>query len=149
MYSFFKSFPLVYGEGGYGWNLGVSTLPFLGLVVGEAIGVGGYALWNWYQFEPMFVKTKGKFLPERRLPITMYGGLLFPVTMFWFAWSAVRVHWISPVLAGTLWTSATDWMYVSIHWIDREQGLMTSFFPFLTYLPDGKDSRVTYYRRGS
>jgi hypothetical protein len=40
----------------------------------------------------------------------MYGGLLFPVTMFWFAWSAVRVHWISPVLAGTIWTSATDWM---------------------------------------
>jgi DHA1 family multidrug resistance protein-like MFS transporter len=47
MYSFFKSFPLVYGEGGYGWNLGVSTLPFLGLVVGEGLGVGGYALWNW------------------------------------------------------------------------------------------------------
>lgn len=48
MYSFFKSFPLVYGEGGYGWGEGVSTLPFLGLVVGEGIGVGGYALWNWY-----------------------------------------------------------------------------------------------------
>jgi len=48
MYSFFKSFPLVYGEGGYGWNLGVSSLPFLGLVVGEGLGVGGYALWNWY-----------------------------------------------------------------------------------------------------
>lgn len=63
-----------------------------------------------YQFEPMFVKTKGKFLPEKRLGITIYGALLFPVTMFWFAWSAVRVHWISPVLAGTLWTSATDWM---------------------------------------
>lgn len=47
MYSFFKSFPLVYGEGGYGWGLGVSTLPFLGLVVGEGVGVGGYALWNW------------------------------------------------------------------------------------------------------
>lgn len=63
-----------------------------------------------YEFEPMFVKTKGKFLPEKRLGITVYGALLFPVTMFWFAWSAVRVHWISPVLAGTLWTSATDWM---------------------------------------
>jgi hypothetical protein len=48
MYSFFKSFPLVYGEGGYGWNLGVSNLPFLGIVVGEGLGVGGYALWNWY-----------------------------------------------------------------------------------------------------
>lgn len=47
MYSFFKSFPLVYGEGGYGWGLGVQSLPFLGLVVGEGIGVGGYALWNW------------------------------------------------------------------------------------------------------
>lgn len=67
-----------------------------------------------YEFEPMFVKTKGKFLPEKRLGITVYGALLFPVTMFWFAWSAVRVHWISPVLAGTLWTSATDWMRVHI-----------------------------------
>ena len=53
MYSFFKSFPLVYGEGGYGWNLGVSTLPFLGLVIGEGVGVGGYALWNWCVHVPL------------------------------------------------------------------------------------------------
>lgn len=50
MYSFFKSFPLVYGEAGYGWSLGVATLPFLGIVIGEGSGVGGYSLWNWYVF---------------------------------------------------------------------------------------------------
>jgi len=46
LYSYFESFPIVYGEQGYGWNLGVSNLPFAALLVGAVISYAGYAIWN-------------------------------------------------------------------------------------------------------
>jgi DHA1 family multidrug resistance protein-like MFS transporter len=46
LYSYFESFPLVYGPTGYGFSLGVSTLPFLSLLVGALISYGIYAVWN-------------------------------------------------------------------------------------------------------
>lgn len=45
IYTFFESFPIVFYEG-YGWSLGVSTLPFAGIMIGEAISFGLYCLWN-------------------------------------------------------------------------------------------------------
>jgi DHA1 family multidrug resistance protein-like MFS transporter len=46
LYSYFESFPIVYGEMGYGWSPGVSNLPFAALLVGSLISYAGYALWN-------------------------------------------------------------------------------------------------------
>ena len=46
LYSYFESFPIVYGPGGYGWSLGVSTLPFAALLVGAIISYAVYAVWN-------------------------------------------------------------------------------------------------------
>jgi DHA1 family multidrug resistance protein-like MFS transporter len=46
LYSYFESFPIVYGPGGYGWSLGVSTLPFAALLVGAFISYAVYAVWN-------------------------------------------------------------------------------------------------------
>lgn len=48
LYSYFESFPIVYGEGGYGWSLGVSMLPFAALLVGAIVAYAGYCLWNRY-----------------------------------------------------------------------------------------------------
>jgi DHA1 family multidrug resistance protein-like MFS transporter len=45
LYSFFESFPIVFAEG-YGWSLGVSELPFAGILVGEIAGLGVYMWWN-------------------------------------------------------------------------------------------------------
>jgi hypothetical protein len=45
-FSFYSSFPMVYGEKGYGFSLGVSTLPFLALLVGAFLGYMLYAIWN-------------------------------------------------------------------------------------------------------
>jgi len=45
LYSYFESYPIVYAEG-YGWSLGVSSLPFAALLVGAVISYLGYALWN-------------------------------------------------------------------------------------------------------
>lgn len=141
LYSYFESFPIVYAQG-YGWSLGVSTLPFASLLVGSAISYVGYCLWNRYvaavsssvlrkvdqgelttlhrfYFEPRFVKAKGKVAPETRLPMSMLGAFCFPICLFWFAWTSNRTLWISPVIAQSFFGLGATWM----------------FMPFLTYLP--------------
>jgi DHA1 family multidrug resistance protein-like MFS transporter len=45
IYSFFESFPVVYAQG-YGWSLGVASLPFAVILIGEVFSSGIYAWWN-------------------------------------------------------------------------------------------------------
>jgi len=118
LYSYFESFPIVY-EQGYGWGLGVSNLPFASLLVGALISYTGYALWNRFYFEPRFLKHGESLKPEARLPMSMLGAFCFPICLFWFAWTANRTLWISPVIASSFFGLGTTWM----------------FMPFLTYLP--------------
>lgn len=47
LYSFFESFPLVYGPEGYNLAGGSANLPFAALLVGEFFSFVGYALWAW------------------------------------------------------------------------------------------------------
>ena len=52
--------------------------------------------------------------PENRLFLPMFAGVLFPVTMFWFGWSANynSVHWIVPTIAGTFLSTAILLIFV-------------------------------------
>ncbi|KAK3115454.1 hypothetical protein LTR53_005206 [Teratosphaeriaceae sp. CCFEE 6253] len=45
----------------------------------------------------------------------MIGGVLFPITMFWFAWSANfnSVHWVVPTLAGVFLSSSILLIFVA------------------------------------
>ncbi|WXC41716.1 hypothetical protein QX201_001503 [Fusarium graminearum] len=105
-----------------GWNAGVSQLPLLGQVVGAVLGT-----------IVIFVDSKrrrskdaaGKvLLPEDRLLMAMFGGVAFPITMFWLAWSAnykkqwlitrSAIPWIVPTLAGTFLSAALILVYVAI-----------------------------------
>ncbi|GFZ49505.1 Caffeine resistance protein 5 [Saitozyma sp. JCM 24511] len=118
LYSYFESFPIVYVEG-YGWSLGVADLPFAALLVGSFISYTGFCLWNRFYFEPQFFKAQGKVKPETRLPMSMAGAFAFPICLFWFAWTANRTHWVSPLIASSFFGIGATWM----------------FMPFLTYLP--------------
>ncbi|WWC95034.1 hypothetical protein V866_001886 [Kwoniella sp. B9012] len=119
LYSYFESYPIVYSEMGYGWSLGVSNLPFAALLVGSLISYAGYCIWNKLYFEKVYNHTNHNAPPEARLPMSMAAAICFPVSLFWFAWSANRTHWIVPVLSAVAFGMGTTWM----------------FMPFLTYLP--------------
>jgi len=119
LYSYFESFPIVYGEGGYGWSLGVSMLPFAALLVGAILAYTGYCLWNRFYFEKKYHENQHNVAPEARLPMSMVGAICFPVSLFWFAWSSNRTHWIVPVISAVPFGMGMTWM----------------FMPFLTYLP--------------
>ncbi|WRT67688.1 uncharacterized protein IL334_004660 [Kwoniella shivajii] len=119
LYSFFESFPLLY-EDGYGWDLGISTLPFAALFIGSFLGFTIYCTWNWiYIDKPYDPKETSMSLPETRLPLALFGAFCFPVCIFLLAWTAVRTHWIVPISAG----------------IPFGIGSTLVFNPFLTYLP--------------
>ncbi|OKL62422.1 hypothetical protein UA08_02593 [Talaromyces atroroseus] len=99
LYMLFSIYPTVFQQK-RGWNAGVGELPLIGTVLGACLG--GLALFITSQ-----VTQKKRFhnrtpVPEDRLPAAMVGGVIFAVTIFWFAWTAEykSVHWAVPTVAG-------------------------------------------------
>ncbi|KAF8854646.1 MFS general substrate transporter [Acephala macrosclerotiorum] len=120
LYLFLEAYPIVLAE--YrGINEAVATLPYIGLILGVLIGCGIVIA-----FEPRYNRklkeNNGLPVPEQRLLPMMVGAILFPIGLFWFAWTGnyPSIHWIVPTLSGLL-TGA---------------GIMTIFLQALNYLID-------------
>lgn len=105
LYMLFAIYPIVFREK-RGWNAGISELPLLGTGIGACLG----GVFNFY-----FVVQDGKKRlagetqrPGDRLAVAKFGGLLLPVAMFWFAWTANynSIHWIVPTLVGVFLSMA-------------------------------------------
>jgi hypothetical protein len=99
LYMLFSIYPIIFQEK-RGWSPGVGELPLIGTVIGACIG-GMYVFYDSYQNKKK-VLAGHKLEPEDRLPMAMIGGILFPITMFWFAWTGEynSIHWIACTLAG-------------------------------------------------
>ena len=83
--------------------MAVATLPYIGLVLGVCLGCGIVVA-----FEPRYNRklkeNDNTLVPEQRLVPMMVGAVLFPIGLFWFAWTGnyKSVHWIVPSLSGLL-----------------------------------------------
>lgn len=99
LYMLFTIYPIVFQQK-RGWNSGVGELPLIGTAIGAAIG--GSIIFAVSARDRKRLEAGHKGVPEDRLPVAMLGGILFPITMFWFAWSGQynSVHWIVPTIAG-------------------------------------------------
>lgn len=89
LYMLFTIYPIVFQEK-RGWNSGVGELPLIGTVVGALIG-GVIVLVDTRIRQRKIErgeKTMADTVPEDRLTLAMIGGVGFPITMFWFGWSA-------------------------------------------------------------
>lgn len=112
LYMLFTIYPIVFQQK-RGWNSGVGELPLIGTVVGAVIG-GAIVFWfSSRDRKKLLAGHKG--VPEDRLPVAMIGGVLFPITMFWFAWSAEynSVPWIVPTLAGVFLSTSILLIFVA------------------------------------
>jgi DHA1 family multidrug resistance protein-like MFS transporter len=120
LYLFLEAYPIVFAEK-RGINEAVATLPYIGLIIGVLIGCGIVIA-----FEPRYNRKLRENnnipVPEQRLLPMMVGAVLFPIGLFWFAWTGNygSIHWIVPTLSGLL-TGA---------------GIMTIFLQALNYLID-------------
>lgn len=82
-----------------GYSIVVSTLPFIGLLVGVFVALV-INLANQGPYARAVTKNHGRAVPEARLPPMLLGGLLFSTGMFFFGWTAApKYHWIIPTIA--------------------------------------------------
>lgn len=112
LYMLFTIYPIVF-QGKRGWNSGVGQLPLVGTACGAAIG--GAIIFYVSSRDRKRMEAGTPQTPEDRLPVAMIGGIMFAVTMFWFAWSAEfnSVHWIVPTLAGTFLAASILLIFVA------------------------------------
>ncbi|RMZ92439.1 hypothetical protein DV736_g333, partial [Chaetothyriales sp. CBS 134916] len=119
LYMLFTIYPIVFQQK-RGWNSGVGELPLIGTIIGAAIG-GAIIVLNSSR-DRRNIESGRSLAPEDRLFLPMFAAVSFPVTMFWFGWSANfnSVHWIVPVIAGVFLATS----------------IMLLFVGFLNYLTD-------------
>ena len=112
LYMLFTIYPIVFQQK-RGWNAGVGELPLIGTVIGACLG--GIVIFVNSARDKRKMLAGVRRRAEDRLPAAMLGGVLFPVTMFWFAWSGEfnNVHWIVPTLAGVFLSSSILLIFVA------------------------------------
>ena len=95
-----------------GWNAGVGQLPLLGTVMGACIG-GAYVFYDTQRMSKR-ISDGHVHQPEDRLPMAMVGGIAFPITMLWFAWSGNynSVHWIVCTIGGAFLSASILLIFV-------------------------------------
>lgn len=99
IYMLFGAYPIVFQEI-RGWNEGVGSLPFLGVMTGMMIAVAAN-MWDNKRYVRVSKQHHGFAPPETRLVPTMVGGFAVPIGLFWFAWTnGTNVHWIVSIIAG-------------------------------------------------
>lgn len=100
LYLFFEAYPISFNEV-RGWkSLGVSALPFIGIMIGVLCGAALIIYTTKTRFARKLAKH-GKVVPEERLVPMMIASVLLPIGLFWFGWtSSPDIHWAPQVIAG-------------------------------------------------
>lgn len=92
LYLIFAAFPIIFVEERH-WGQGVSGLAFLGIMVGQIVAVPFYVVLE-MKYRKKIAQPGVVANPEMRLEPGMYGAVMLPISLFWFAWTSfTSVHW--------------------------------------------------------
>ena len=82
-------------------SLGVAGLPYIGMIIGVCIGLVLVVLANKSYVKKLRANNNIP-VPEWRLPLPMFGGVIFALGFFWLGWGGYKAStpWIVPTLAG-------------------------------------------------
>jgi multidrug resistance protein len=84
----------------YGWEPDMTGLAYLGIGIGNFLGIGFVAKTSDATIIKLAKRNKGVYEPEMRLPLCVFFGFLIPVSFFWYGWTAYyKVHWIVPIIS--------------------------------------------------
>jgi MFS family permease len=79
----------------YGWAPEMTGLAYLGIGIGNFLGIGFVARTSDATIVKLAKRNKGVYEPEMRLPLCVFFGFLIPVSFFLYGWVAYyKVHWI-------------------------------------------------------
>ncbi|EKV11002.1 MFS multidrug transporter, putative [Penicillium digitatum PHI26] len=100
MYALLSAYPVVF-QGIHGMNLGVGSLPFIGLIIGEILA-GAYILLDQRSYTKKLAANNNIPVPEWRLLPAILGGVCFCVGLFWYGWTGwtKEIHWMAPTASG-------------------------------------------------
>lgn len=117
MYALLGAYPVVF-QGIHGMNLGVGSLSFIGLIIGELLG-GAFTLLGHSAYVKKLEANNNMPVPEWRLPAATLGGTVFTIGLFWlvpspsekrhrtnkcrrFGWTGFTkdIHWMAPIASG-------------------------------------------------
>ncbi|KAJ6088549.1 Major facilitator superfamily domain general substrate transporter [Penicillium sp. IBT 16267x] len=88
----FAAFPIIFIEQRH-WSQGVSGLAFVGIMIGQILGVPFYVVLE-FKYRKKIARPGIVLTPEMRLEPALYGAIMLPVSLFWFAWTSYeRIHW--------------------------------------------------------
>ncbi|KAH7388820.1 major facilitator superfamily domain-containing protein [Pyrenochaeta sp. MPI-SDFR-AT-0127] len=105
----------------YGWSPEITGLAYLGIGIGNFMGIAFVAKTSDATIIRLAKKNKGVYEPEMRLPMCVFFGLMIPVSFFWYGWTAHnKVHWVVPIIS----------------LVPFGFGLMGIFAPLQTYMID-------------
>ncbi|PGH02305.1 hypothetical protein GX51_04746 [Blastomyces parvus] len=105
MYLVLSSFPLVW-EGVYKQSTDIASLNYLSLGVGFVIGLQICAP----IMDKIYIRLKAHYndpgRPEFRIPLMLPGGLLVPIGLMTYGWTAQpHIHWIIPNIASAVFAT--------------------------------------------
>lgn len=96
MYLLIVTFPGVFYKN-YGFSKGTVGLMYLPMGVGFTIGI---VFWTWMvgtTYNKLTARNEGVAKPEFRLPCLFVVGIVIPIGLIWYGWSAEKkLHWIMP-----------------------------------------------------
>ncbi|PYH92838.1 MFS general substrate transporter [Aspergillus ellipticus CBS 707.79] len=102
LFLFYQTYPVTFGED-RGWSMTLRYLPRMAIIIGVFVGAIGIVIHNQVYFRHHCHAPDGSFIPESLLPPMIVGGIMVPIGMFWFAWTASPpIPWPSSVCAGFL-----------------------------------------------
>ncbi|CCF54816.1 hypothetical protein NDA11_002960 [Ustilago hordei] len=113
IYIFLESYPLIFTQ--YGFTTGQQGLTFIGVLLGFIIAYALFALQlKWYAHAGT-KRPSGIPTPEDRLLWGIPGGFLFPISLFFFAWTSFPpVPWIVPVISGALFGVSSHVLFLIV-----------------------------------
>ena len=114
IYLALESIPLVYSQ--WGFSEGALNLPFLGMFTGSCIAFGLYYFQLKVEAREARKHGGGDKPPESRLIWMIPGGVAFPASLFWFAWTTQGppIPWIVSVLGLGMFGLSSHIIFISV-----------------------------------
>lgn len=96
MYLLIITFPTMFKEN-YGFSKSVVGLMYIPMGVGFTLGIVFWTYVIGKSYDRLVEKNNGEQKPEFRLPCLFIVGIVIPIALVWYGWSAEKkLHWIMP-----------------------------------------------------